>query len=137
MNLPLAAVSFTMQIVSVLFIITAIALVIIILIQKGRGGGLGAAIGGGAAGGLFGSKTGDFLTWVTISMTGLFLFLAVIMGLFYKPTVTKVEAVPAPIQRPAENLPVEKLNQIPVAPEEDTGTGLNPDMQESTEPRSQ
>ncbi len=137
MNLPLAAVSLTMQIVSVLFILTAIALVIIILIQKGRGGGLGASISGGAAGGLFGSKTGDFLTWVTIAMTGLFLFLAVIMGLFYKPTVTQVEALPSPIQRPAESLPVEKLNQIPGAPEEDAGAGLNQGSQETTRPVSQ
>jgi preprotein translocase subunit SecG len=104
MILPLAAVSFTMKIVSVIFILSAVSLAVVILIQKGRGGGLSAAIGGGAAGGLFGSKTGDFLTWVTIAMTGLFLFLAVIMGLFYRPIVTQVEELPP---RPAASVPAE------------------------------
>ena len=125
MNLPLAAVSLTMKFVGALFILTCVALVIVILIQKGRGGGLGAAISGGAAGGLFGSKTGDFLTWVTIGMTGLFLFLAVIMGLYYKPKVSRVETAPAPITAPGESLPGDELGQMPGMPMEDNDEGLD------------
>ena len=123
MNLPLAAVSLTMKLVGVLFILTCIALIIVILIQKGRGGGLGAAISGGAAGGLFGSKTGDFLTWVTIGMTGLFLFLAIIMGLYYKPKVTQVDTSPAPITAPGENLPNDEPGPMPGMPTEDIDEG--------------
>ena len=82
---PILAVSFVMNVVAVLFVICCVSLVLIILIQKGRGGGLSAAFGGAMAGGILGSKTGDFLTWVTIVLVGVFLTLAVVMGKFYKP----------------------------------------------------
>jgi preprotein translocase subunit SecG len=87
---PVLAVSFIMKIVAALFLICAVALVLIILIQKGRGGGLSAALGGGLASGILGSKTGDFLTWVTIVLVGVFLTLAVVMAKFYKPSISDV-----------------------------------------------
>ncbi|MHC4243488.1 MAG: hypothetical protein ACYSU4_13865, partial [Planctomycetota bacterium] len=40
---------------------------------------------GGMASGILGSKTGDFLTWVTIVLVGVFLTLAVVMARYYKP----------------------------------------------------
>jgi preprotein translocase subunit SecG len=92
----LLAVVFIMKVVAVLFIICCLALILIILIQKGKGGGLSAAFGGAMAGGILGSKTGDFLTWVTIVLVGIFLTLAVIMGKFYKPSVSDFgETTPA------------------------------------------
>ena len=66
-----------------LFVLCCLTLILIILIQKGRGGGLSAAFGGGA-GSVLGSKTGDFLTWVTIVLVGVFLLLAVVMAKFYR-----------------------------------------------------
>ena len=71
-----------------LFIFLCVALILIILLQKGKGGGLGAAFGGGGAGSLLGTKTGDFLTWVTISLVAGFLVLAVLMGKFMRPSGT-------------------------------------------------
>jgi protein translocase SecG subunit len=50
----LLAVSFVMNVVGILFIICAVALILVILIQKGRGGGLSSAFGGGMASGLLG-----------------------------------------------------------------------------------
>jgi preprotein translocase subunit SecG len=83
---PILAVSFIMNVVAVLFVTCCISLVLMILIQKGRGGGLSGAFGGAmAGGGVLGSKTGDFLTWVTIGLVGLFLTLALVMAKFYKP----------------------------------------------------
>lgn len=82
---PFLAVGFLMTVVVVIWFICALALILIILIQKGRGGGLSAAFGGGMASGILGSKTGDFLTWVTIVLVGVFLTLAVVMAKFYKP----------------------------------------------------
>ena len=66
-------------------VLIALALILIVLIQKGRGGGVGAAFGGGGANSLLGTKTGDFLTWVTISLVALFLVMAVVMGKFMRP----------------------------------------------------
>jgi preprotein translocase subunit SecG len=85
MSLPLLKISFFMNVVAVVFILCCVVLILVILIQKGRGGGLSAAFGGGMASGILGSKTGDFLTWVTIVLVGVFLTLAVVMARFYKP----------------------------------------------------
>jgi preprotein translocase subunit SecG len=85
---PLLAVGFIMKIVAVLFVICCVVLILMVLIQKGRGGGLSAAFGGGMASGILGSKTGDFLTWATIVLVGVFLTLAVVMAKFYKAQPT-------------------------------------------------
>ena len=85
MIFPIAAVPFIMKMVALLWVFIAIALILIILVQKGRGGGIGGAFGGGTAGSLLGTKTGDFLTWVTIGLVASFLLLAILMVKFYKP----------------------------------------------------
>ena len=101
---PILAVSFIMNVVAVLFVISCVSLVLIILIQKGRGGGLSGAFGGAmAGGGILGSKTGDFLTWVTIVLVGVFLMLAVVMAKFYKPApVGDYDVSPQTQQQPVE-----------------------------------
>ena len=92
--LPCLAVGIIMKLVAVLFALTCISLILIVLIQKGKGGGLSSAFGGGMAGGVLGSKTGDFLTWVTISLVAVFLLLAVVMAKFYKPSVDDLAGGP-------------------------------------------
>jgi preprotein translocase subunit SecG len=101
---PILAVSFIMNVVAVLFVICCVSLVLIILIQKGRGGGLSGAFGGASAGGgILGSKTGDFLTWMTIALVGVFLTLAVVMAKFYKPSpVGNYDVSPQTQQQPLE-----------------------------------
>jgi preprotein translocase subunit SecG len=84
-SFPFLAVGFIMHAIAALFVFCCVALVLIILVQKGRGGGLSAAFGGGMASGILGSKTGDFLTWVTIVLVGVFLLLAVVLAKFYVP----------------------------------------------------
>jgi preprotein translocase subunit SecG len=93
----LLALSFMGNLVVGLFLLLCAALILIILLQKGRGGGLSAAFGGGGAGSLLGTKTGDFLTWVTIALVAGFLVLAVLMGKFMRPSVSTTSlAAPAP-----------------------------------------
>ena len=100
--LPLLAVGILMNFVAVLFVLVAIVLVLVILIQKGRGGGLSGAFGGGMASGLLGSKTGDFLTWVTIGLVAVFLTLAVVMAKFYRPSVSDFGTeASTPVSQPA------------------------------------
>jgi|SRR3954447_22912141 len=60
-----------------LFLAISIIMVLLVLIQKGRGGGLAGAFGGAGGNTAFGSKTGDVLTWATSVLFGVFLFLAV------------------------------------------------------------
>ena len=71
-----------------IFVPCAILLILIILVQKGKGGGLGGAFGGGMASGILGSKTGDFLTWFTIMLVAVFLTLCVVVAKWYKPSLS-------------------------------------------------
>jgi len=79
-------------ILMVLFIIVCLLLIGVVLLQKGRGGGLGAALGG-AGSSAFGTKTGDVMTWVTIVLTGLFLLLAVVTVVATRTPPSKVASV--------------------------------------------
>ncbi len=103
---PLLAVGFIMKMVAVLFIVCCVSLILIVLIQKGRGGGLSGAFGGAMASGILGSKTGDFLTWVTIVLVGVFLTLAVVMAKFYRPDVSEF----------GEDAPARQ--ELPISPEQ-------------------
>jgi preprotein translocase subunit SecG len=103
------AVTFVMKVIGVLFVICAVALVLVVLIQKGRGGGLSGAFGGAMASGILGSKTGDFLTWVTIVLVSVFLLLAVLMAKFYRPSISDFGGGPArrPPAGPSQPRPAE------------------------------
>jgi preprotein translocase subunit SecG len=85
------AMSFIMNVIAVLFIVCAVVLILIILIQKGKGGGLSGALAGGAVSGLLGSKSKEPLTWITIALVGVFLTLAIVMAKFYKPVISDFE----------------------------------------------
>jgi preprotein translocase subunit SecG len=95
-----------------LFAIVCFLLVIVVLLQKGRGGGIGAAFGGmGSA--AFGTRTGDVFTWVTIVLTALFLLLAVGSVMAVRPpmrTVSEPVFVPAEGEIPDET-PIKIVTQ--------------------------
>jgi preprotein translocase subunit SecG len=122
----LLAVSFIMNVVAVLFVLCCIALVLIVLIQKGKGGGLSGAFGGAMASGILGSKTGDFLTWVTIVLAGVFLFLAVIMAKFYREEVSDY-GISQPVQQqmPTSQRPAAAIDETGIKPgTADSGNAL-------------
>jgi preprotein translocase subunit SecG len=98
--LLLSAIPLVMRFVAVLFVLVSIILILVVLMQKGRGGGLSGAFGGGMASGLLGSKTGDFLTWVTVGLVSVFLVLAVLMARYYKPSVQYGADLPQATQQP-------------------------------------
>jgi preprotein translocase subunit SecG len=87
--LPVLAVGILMNLVAILFVLVSVIMILLILVQKGRGGGLSAAFGGGMASGLLGSKTGDFLTWATITVVSVFLVLAVLLARYYRPGIAE------------------------------------------------
>src|SRR3978361_1024270 len=73
--------TFFFYLVMTLFVTMCVFMILLILIQKGRGGGLAGAFGGAGGNTAFGSKTGDVLTWATSIVFGVFLLLAVAMNL--------------------------------------------------------
>ncbi len=73
-----------------LFVIVCVLLIIVVLLQKGRGGGLGAAFGG-LGSSAFGTRVGDVFTWVTIVLTATFLLLAIGTTMYFRPKAETVE----------------------------------------------
>jgi preprotein translocase subunit SecG len=111
MDLLLLRVHFAMQVLAALWVLCAVILVLVILIQKGRGVGLSGALGGGAAGGILGTKTGDFLTWVTVGMVGVFLLLSIALARFYRPMVTTVPEEPRQVGVQSQPIEQETIPQ--------------------------
>lgn len=66
---------------TVLYVIVATVMVLAILLQSGKGGGLGAALGGGASQSVFGGSGGaDFMSRLTQVCAGLFMVLAMYLA---------------------------------------------------------
>lgn len=100
----------------VLFGFVSFLLIGVVLIQKGRGGGLASAFGGGSGTATaFGAKTGDVLTWATSVIFGIFLLLAIVLNLI------------ANHRSPPINRSVMPMAPVPAAPEVPM-TPLSPSM---------
>jgi preprotein translocase subunit SecG len=85
---PVLAASFIMNVLAAIFVIGSVVLILVVLIQKGKGGGLSGAFAGGMASGILGSKTGDVLTWITISVASLFIVAALVLDRWWRPSMT-------------------------------------------------
>jgi preprotein translocase subunit SecG len=92
----LATIGWWQGVITFLFVATCILLILVILLQKGRGGGLAGAFGGAGGYSAFGAKTGDVFTWITISLTAMFVILAVLGNKAFVPAPDK----PTPVVRP-------------------------------------
>jgi preprotein translocase subunit SecG len=115
MNFVLATVPFVMKIVVGVWVLLAFVLVLIVLIQKGRGGGLSSTFGG-LSNSLLGTKTGDFLTWVTISVVALWLLLSIVAAKFFRPQTNELlqgQRQSAPVQQQQQQAPVPPAQEQP------------------------
>ena len=65
-------------ILNTLVIISGLLLIFLVLIQRGKGGGLSGAFGGAGGSSAFGSRAGDMFTRITIVMAAIWIFLIVI-----------------------------------------------------------
>lgn len=61
----------------ILSLLTAIFLILLVLVQRGRGGGLTGALGGMGGQSAFGSKAGDLFTRITIGVAAFWIILSV------------------------------------------------------------
>lgn len=89
-----AGLSWEVWLMAIAFAIVCVFMMLVILIQKPKGGGLSGAFGGGAGGGsagaVVGARVGDVLTIVTVVCFLLFLGLA--MGLTWSTSPSTGEA---------------------------------------------
>ncbi len=70
---------------STLFILICVLMIGIILLQKGRGGGLAGAFGGAGGHSAFGSRTGDMFTWITVILVALFFGVGAVAARTFRP----------------------------------------------------
>jgi preprotein translocase subunit SecG len=75
----------------------------VILLQKGRGGGLSGAFGGAGGHSAFGTKTGDVFTWITVALAAMFVIVAAVGNFTMVPE--KAADRQAPTVAPAEAPP--------------------------------
>jgi preprotein translocase subunit SecG len=102
--------SIVLGILTFVLILVSLFIVLVVLAQKSKDGGMGAALGGGAAEAAFGAETGNVLSKSTIYASVLFFVLAfaLYLGRIYEskhataaagsalPTITVPAAAPAP-----------------------------------------
>jgi preprotein translocase subunit SecG len=62
----------------VVMLITAVFLIVLVLIQRGKGGGLAGAFGGMGGQSAFGTKAGDLFTKITIGLATFWIVLCII-----------------------------------------------------------
>ena len=81
------------SILAILTIGTCSFLMLVILIQRGRGSGLAGAFGGAGGSSAFGAKTGDVLTWATVIIAFFFLSLTVVANFNFDESPKAVAVV--------------------------------------------
>src|SRR3954465_660433 len=70
---------FLIGLANVLMVLTSLFLICLVLIQRGKGGGLAGAFGGMGGSSAFGTKAGDVFTRVTIYVALFWGFLAMVL----------------------------------------------------------
>jgi preprotein translocase subunit SecG len=61
-----------------LLLLTALVLIVLVLIQRGKGGGLAGAFGGMGGQSAFGTKAGDLFTKITIGVAFVWILLCIV-----------------------------------------------------------
>lgn len=121
--------SIVLGILTFVLILVSLFIVLVVLAQKSKDGGMGAALGGGAAEAAFGAETGNVLSKSTIYAAVLFFVLAfaLYLGRIYEskhmsagsggalPTFA-TPAPAAPASSPATTTPVTGATATPAAP---------------------
>lgn len=104
------------EILIVVYLLIAVALIGLVLIQHGKGADMGAAFGAGASSTVFGSSgTGNFLTKTTTILATFFFILSIALG-NYSSSQTKQIDEWSDLSLPANQLPVKQddTNDIPI-----------------------
>jgi preprotein translocase subunit SecG len=80
----------------VVLFLTAVFLIVLVLIQRGKGGGLAGALGGMGGQSAFGTKAGDLFTRITIGVAFFWIVLCLASGRLLAPRSSKLEGIEVP-----------------------------------------
>ncbi|MBL8135782.1 MAG: preprotein translocase subunit SecG [Acidobacteria bacterium] len=104
-----------------LYVVACLVLMIVILLQQGKGGDIANAFGGGSSQAVFGARTGaTLLTKVTAGLTVAFMGLALLLAIWgSRGTTSVVGGVdgPPPVSLPAgaTDIPAQPVTPAPAA----------------------
>ena len=70
--------AFVKVLLGILLLLTAVFLIVLVLIQRGKGGGLAGAFGGMGGQSAFGTKAGDLFTRITIGVAAFWIMLCMV-----------------------------------------------------------
>ncbi|HWG45041.1 MAG TPA: preprotein translocase subunit SecG [Gemmataceae bacterium] len=93
-------------VLNVILLLVGLFLILLVLIQKGKGGGLAGAFGGSGGSSAFGSRAGDTFTRITIYVAAVWFLLIMITIKVVQPTKPLQDAEqvrPVPGEQPPES----------------------------------
>jgi preprotein translocase subunit SecG len=116
----------------IVHVIVCVALIMIVLLQTGKGADMGAAFGGGASQTLFGSTgASTFLSKATTGAAIVFMLTSLVLAYLssHRTADSIIKSTPAPVEQPATE------TQSEAAPQESSAAGQSaPASQQSNEP---
>ena len=103
--------SILISILLIVEVLAAFLLVVVILAQKSKDQGLGMAFGSGMGESLFGSRAGNVLTRMTITLAAIFMLTTIVLGILFARGATGTGSV---MDRADQEVPV--APEAPAAP---------------------
>lgn len=100
-QLPLVAISWLPALLNLLVILSGLFLILLVLIQRGKGGGLAGAFGGMGGSSAFGSRAGDLFTRITIIAAAVWMLLIMLTVKVVQPA-PGTRPTPPPVVNPDE-----------------------------------
>ncbi|KAA3632383.1 MAG: preprotein translocase subunit SecG [Proteobacteria bacterium] len=112
------------SILTAVHLVAAISIVVLVLLQQGKGADMGAAFGGGSSQSVFGSRgSANFLSRTTAGLAVVFFFTGLSLAYIYAGE-SSFESVTQGVE--AEQQPVERAGDLPAVPG-DEGTAESVD----------
>jgi preprotein translocase subunit SecG len=130
------------SIINVLIVVVCVFMICLILIQRGKGGGLAGAFGGVGGSSAFGTKSGDVFTRVTMVVATIWILLSMLLVILYnqKPesafddgSTTPVTTVPKKKAPSDKSKPSAPAGETSAPAKESTGTSPDSKAPASTE----
>lgn len=110
----------------VVLFLTSLFLILLVLVQRGKGGGLAGALGGSGGYSAFGTRAGDMFTKITIGVAGFWLALAISSVLVHQSSTSVFGGRTAP--PPATDAETRPVGNLPEGGAPGALPDLNPDF---------
>ena len=96
-----------------LHVLVSILLVVVILLQSGRGGGLAGSLGGGISTAMFGGQGADkLMTRLTTGLAAAFMILAILISITGRPRESTGDSIVRERAAQAETAPLQPVTEM-------------------------